>query len=51
VISVSPDYFVDYYSRLPRPGIAALYRADGAIWRAIRSRRRNSSACRQMGRS
>jgi len=33
VISVSPDYFVDYYSRLPRPGIAALYRADGAIWR------------------
>ncbi|HZE45484.1 MAG TPA: ATP-binding protein, partial [Xanthobacteraceae bacterium] len=31
VISVSPDYFADYYSRLPRPGIAALYRADGAI--------------------
>jgi two-component system NtrC family sensor kinase len=30
-ISVSPDYFVDYYSRLPLPGIAALYRADGAI--------------------
>src|SRR5947208_864586 len=31
VISVSPDYFTEYYSRLPRPGIAALYRADGAI--------------------
>jgi two-component system NtrC family sensor kinase len=31
VISVSPDYFADYYSRLARPEIAALYRADGAI--------------------
>src|SRR5258708_37454633 len=31
VISVSPDYFADYYSRLPRPAIAALYRAHGAI--------------------
>jgi two-component system NtrC family sensor kinase len=31
VISISPDYFVSYYSRLPSPGIFALYRADGAI--------------------
>src|SRR5882724_10691971 len=30
-ISISPDYFADYYSRLPGPAIAALYRADGAI--------------------
>ena len=30
-ISISPDYFVNYYSQLPRPGIFALYRADGAI--------------------
>src|SRR3954447_21173576 len=30
-ISISPDYFVNYYSQLPRPGIFALFRADGAI--------------------
>jgi two-component system, NtrC family, sensor kinase len=30
-ISISPGYFVDYYSGLPPPGIAALIRADGAV--------------------
>jgi two-component system NtrC family sensor kinase len=30
-ISISPDYFTDYYSRLPPPAIAALVRDDGAI--------------------
>jgi two-component system NtrC family sensor kinase len=30
-ISISPDYFVEYYSRLPPPAIAALIRDDGAI--------------------
>ena len=30
-ISISPDYFSNYYSQLPRPGIFALFRADGAI--------------------
>src|SRR5436190_5398265 len=29
--SISPDYFTNYYSQLPRPGIFALFRADGAI--------------------
>jgi two-component system, NtrC family, sensor kinase len=31
VISVSPDYFVDFYKTLPPPGIAALQRSDGAV--------------------
>src|ERR1043165_9725758 len=30
-ISISPDYFVNYYAQLPRPGIFALFRADGAV--------------------
>jgi len=30
-VSVSPDYFTDYYSRLPPPAIAALVRDDGTI--------------------
>src|SRR2546423_5091931 len=30
-ISISPDYFINYYAQLPRPGIFALFRADGAI--------------------
>jgi two-component system NtrC family sensor kinase len=30
-ISISPDYFVDYYSQLPPPAIAALVREDGAV--------------------
>src|SRR5437764_4599335 len=30
-ISISPDYFIKYYSQLPRPGIFALFRADGTI--------------------
>ena len=30
-ISISPDYFIEYYSRLPPPAIAALIRDDGAI--------------------
>jgi two-component system NtrC family sensor kinase len=31
VISISPDYFRDYYARLPQPIVAALTRADGLI--------------------
>ena len=31
VISISPDYFISYYARLPSPGVFALYHADGAI--------------------
>jgi two-component system NtrC family sensor kinase len=30
-ISISPDYFANYYAQLPRPGIFALFRTDGAI--------------------
>ena len=30
-ISISPDYFFDYYSRLPPPAIVALIRQDGAV--------------------
>ncbi len=30
-ISISPDYFVEYYSRLPQPAIAALLRQDGSV--------------------
>ena len=30
-ISIAPDYFVEYYSRLPQPAIAALVRQDGAV--------------------
>jgi two-component system NtrC family sensor kinase len=30
-ISISPDYFINYYSQLPRPGLFALFRADGTI--------------------
>ncbi len=30
-ISIAPDYFVEYYSRLPQPAIAALVREDGAV--------------------
>ncbi len=30
-ISIAPDYFVDYYSQLPPPAIAALIREDGAV--------------------
>jgi two-component system, NtrC family, sensor kinase len=30
-ISISPDYFVNYYSQLARPGIFTLFRADGTI--------------------
>jgi two-component system NtrC family sensor kinase len=31
VISVSPDYFRDYYATLPQPLVAALTRSDGAV--------------------
>jgi two-component system NtrC family sensor kinase len=30
-ISVSPDYFTDYYATLTQPLIAALFRADGVV--------------------
>ena len=30
-ISISPDYFVEYYSRLPQPATAALLRQDGSV--------------------
>ena len=30
-ISISPDYFINYYSQLARPGIFTLFRADGTI--------------------
>ena len=30
-ISISPDYFTDYYSRFPQSGVSALVRADGAV--------------------
>ena len=31
VISISPDYFHDYYATLPQPIVAALTRADGLV--------------------
>jgi two-component system NtrC family sensor kinase len=31
VISVSPDYFRDYYAKLPQPLVASLTRADGLV--------------------
>jgi two-component system, NtrC family, sensor kinase len=31
VMSISPDYFQDYYATLPPPIVAALIRADGAV--------------------
>jgi signal transduction histidine kinase/ActR/RegA family two-component response regulator len=30
-ISISPDYFTEYYARLPQPLVAALVRADGLV--------------------
>ena len=31
VISISPDYFRDYYATLTQPIVAALIRGDGAV--------------------
>ena len=31
VISISPDYFADYYAKLPQPLVASLTRADGLV--------------------
>ena len=31
MISISPDYFADYYATLTQPLVAALVRADGLV--------------------
>jgi two-component system NtrC family sensor kinase len=31
IVSISPEYFSDFYAQLPPPGTAALLRADGAV--------------------
>jgi two-component system NtrC family sensor kinase len=31
IVSISPEYFSEFYSQLPAPGVAALLRGDGAV--------------------
>ena len=31
IVSIAPEYFSEFYSQLPPPGIAALLRGDGAV--------------------
>ncbi len=31
IVSIAPEYFTEFYSKLPPPGTAALLRADGAV--------------------
>lgn len=31
LVSIAPEYFTEFYARLPPPGAAALLRADGAV--------------------
>jgi two-component system NtrC family sensor kinase len=31
IVSIAPEYFINFYSRLPPPGVFALIRDDGAI--------------------
>ena len=31
IVSISPEYFAEFYSQLPPPGTATLLRADGAV--------------------
>ena len=52
IVSIAPEYFSEFYSKLPPPGTAALLRADGAVLaRYPDSAERADAACRRTRRS
>ena len=53
-ISISPDYFTDYYATLPQPLVAALVRDDGMVlarYPGAAARRQRGSAGRSLMRA